>query len=55
VSPAEEGHRKVVHFLHYYRTSYSTNSTKNGTRKHRFVRYADDCKIYVRSHGQDSG
>jgi len=27
VSPAEEGTRKVDHFLRFYRTSYLTNST----------------------------
>jgi len=29
VSPAEEGHRKVDHFLRFFRTSYSTNSTES--------------------------
>jgi len=40
---------------HFYRTSYSTNSTESGTAQHRFVRYADDCNIYVRSRRRTAG
>ena len=40
----------MVRFLLCYRTSYSTNWTGSlERRKHRFVRDADDCNIYVRS------
>ncbi|MBZ5657907.1 MAG: hypothetical protein LAO56_21815 [Acidobacteriia bacterium] len=50
VSPSVEGTPKGVHFLHCCPTSCSTNSTVSlECRGHRYVRYADDSNIYVRS------
>jgi len=55
VSPAGEGHRKAVRSLHFYRTSYSTNSTasSNGAS---IASYGmrTTANIYVRSRGAGS-
>ena len=50
VSPSVEGTPQGVLFRHCSVTSCSTNSTGELERRgHRFVRYADDSNIYVRS------